>query len=137
MLINGQEFTFCDLKLSMLGNKNVAGVTSITYEVAQKNSNEYGSGKKPIAYVIGREVYQGEMKFTMKELMNIRAANGGRPLTSVRPFIAVLTYSNGTDKDKTTTLFSVRFTKDAGGGSGEEMLEVTVPISIGDISFAS
>ena len=105
----------------MLGNANVEGVGSISYEETQEKKNVYGIGNKPVGRASGAKECSGSIKLTLEEIKKIRAAlpEGKRSLLDIPPFDIVVSYANDTNAVITDTLRACEFKKDASALSAE------------------
>lgn len=128
MLVNGQEFSYGDIRFGFLGNTDVKGVKSINWENTQEKPNLYGSGYEPVAIGKKSKEYSGEIELMQKELIAIRRAAGVASIVDVPPFDIVLELANGTDPAELITLGYARFEKDGmEGATGDEELPVSIP----------
>lgn len=133
-LINGQGYSHADLTLGLLGNPLVVGFRAIEYGVDHPKNNVHGAQGLPQERTRGNINYTGSITLTVKEAKRIREAAGKSMLTSIPPFPITVTYANGVDAATTDVLLFVEFSSDRiSSTSGNEMIEVTLPIIIGNI----
>lgn len=133
-LINGQGYSHSDLTLGLLGNPLVIGFRAIEYGKDQAKNNVKGAQGLPQERTRGEVEYTGSLTLTVKEAKRIREAAGKNMLTDIPPFPITVTYANGVDAATSDILLFVEFTSDRiSSSTGNELIEVTLPIIIGNI----
>lgn len=112
--INGRTYQWSSISISMLGNTQVSGVGSISYEITQEKKNIYGAHNQPVGRVSGAKECTGSIKLTIEEINKIRAAMpaGSRSLTDIPPFDITVSYNNGVEPITTDTLRACEFKDD-------------------------
>ena len=129
MLINGQEYSYVDLRFSMLGNYNVAGVNAIEWRATQAKANVAGAGAEPVARTRAGKEYSGSITIQPKEFFRLIQQNAFQDLTSIPPFNLTISFGNGVDPVRTVTLPYCEFLESGLGGSrGDTDLETAIPI---------
>lgn len=134
---NAEEYGWNDLQIVALG-RPIAGAVSVRYKEMQDKKNVYGAGKKPVARSRGQVEYEGELKILMSELRAMLSSLGnGKGVTSIQPFDIVLAYAPSiSDQITTDRLVYVEFTEcEVNVNQGDDKIEVTLPIIIGDIEW--
>ena len=131
-----QEFTFQDVVIQMLG-KPVTGARGAKYTEKQAVTNIYGAGKKPVSRSYGKKEYDGELKILQSELEALQSTlPRGRSILDIAEFDVVVSYADASGKLITDILKHCKFmevSKELDVDS--EFMEVTLPLSIGDIEY--
>lgn len=134
MLVNGVEYDFTQIRVSLLG-VTLAGVKEITYTTEQEKSNNKGSGVEPVSRGRGAKDYSGSLELAMTDVLALRAASPTGDLTDLPPFTIVVTYLNS-KQFITDTLTQVEFTSDGSGGSeGDTDITTTLKMLPGGIEY--
>lgn len=136
---NSEEYGYKDIQVVMLG-RPIIGLRGIKYSVRQEKSNVYGAGKKPIARSRGNIVYEGaEIKVLMSELRALLQSQGNpaKGVVAIAPFDVIVAYAPENGGVVTTDILKyVEFTESMiDVNQGDQQIEVTLPIVIGDIEF--
>jgi hypothetical protein len=138
MAINGNEYGWIDIRITMLG-RPVAGVIGIEYKEKRDKKNVYGVGTKPIARVRGAKTYEGKISLLQSELQAIQLSIGSlKDPTDIGMFDITISYipDNLTGIIITDTLKDCEFLEvPKGSKAGDMNMEIEMPIIIGDIDF--
>lgn len=135
---NAEEYGFKDLQVVLLG-RPIIGLRNIRYKVMQEKANVHGAGSKPIARTRGNVNFEGEVKVLMSELRALLQSQGNpaKGVISIKPFDVVAAYAPEVGDIITTDILKyVEFTEcEINVNQGDQQIEVTLPIIIGDIEF--
>ena len=135
-LVNGRSYDFGSLKLGFLGNTNVAGFRGISYGEGRTKSNVLGAQSRPVERTHGAIEPTASLTLTVKEVRNIIAANGNRPLHTIPAFPITASYANGSDPVVTDVIQQAEFTEmNIELNQGDDGSEVTLPLVVGGITW--
>lgn len=135
-LVNGQGYSFSDIRISALGNLNIAGFKAITYTSTWQKQNSHGAQGEPVERTRSQKNYTGSITLTLKEVQRIREAAGKRSLVDIPPFPIAVSYANGADPVITDILEYCEFTDDpVTSSNGDTEIPVELPLVIGGIRY--
>lgn len=135
---NSEEYGFNDLQVVMLG-KPVIGLRGIRFKSMQEKANVHGAGSKPIARTRGQVNHEGSVKVLLSELnaMLISQGNPAKGVVGIKPFDIIVAFAPSvSDVITTHRLVYCEFTEcEVNVNSGDQEIEVELPIIIGDIEW--
>ena len=135
---NSEEYGWKDLQVVMLG-RPVIGLRGLRYKIMQEKSNVHGAGAKPIARARGNINYEGEVKVLMSELRALLQSQGNpaKGVIGIRPFDLIAAYAPEVGDVITTDILKyIEFTEcEVNINQGDQSVEVTLPVVIGNIEF--
>ena len=103
VLINGQAYSFTDLKLTILGVE-LFSCTQITAKENQEKTNNYGSQSKPTSRGRGKKEYEVSLDLQLKDVERIKALIPGGSLNDMPPNMAKALLDNDTNKHEFSLL---------------------------------
>lgn len=132
-----REFSGLDCVVSMFGRTVAAD--KISYKVKQDKKNHYVMGSaKPYSKLRKTKEYEGSVTFPQSEFEAIqRNLPAGKDITDIAQFdVVVMFIDSDTGVAITDILKDCEFTE-AGKemGNDSEMMQITCPLSIGNIQF--
>jgi hypothetical protein len=134
-IINQRAVDGADIEIRMLG-VDVQGFEEITYEEVQETQLNYGKGRKPHSYSVGRSSYSGSLTLYHDTVAQIEASlPSGTTLLDLPPFPIVVSYvspSGRIVKDIVTAKFQKNM---RGGGTGDLALKYQFELFIVNIQF--
>jgi len=135
---NAEEYGWKDLQVMFLG-RPVIGLRGLRFKESQEKTNVYGAGKKPVARTRGNVMYEGEVKVLLSELVAMLQSQGNnaKGVMSIPPFDIAVSFAP--DEGGVITSFSLvycEFTEnEVNLNQGDQQVEITLPIIIGDIKW--
>jgi hypothetical protein len=84
-LINGVEYTHCDIILNILGAP-VIGLTAIDYKDPQDMTLNYGTGQHPVSRGFGNVKPEASITLTTKEAQRLSNAAPGSKIQNIPDF---------------------------------------------------
>ncbi len=128
--INGKEYRFADIKVSLFGQK-LTGLRGIDYKRKRNKELLHAQGDEPFSVQSGNADYSGSitmLKADFDALNTAAVAAGYTDITDLPGFPIVVEYSNAA-KISIDTLVGVEFDEyDEGLKQGDKFKEVTLPI---------
>lgn len=97
VLINGQSYSFTDLKLTILGVE-LFSCTQLTAKENQEKTNNYGSQSKPVSRGRKKKEYEVSLDLQLKDVERIKSLIPGGSLNDMPPNLAKALLDNGTNK---------------------------------------
>lgn len=137
MAINGKQFSFEDIKLSLAG-KVVTGCTGVSYQEQQASEQVHVLGQaEPYATISGAKTYSGEVRLMMDEYDALQdSIPRGKSLTDIAGFEIVVLRLGANNILRTDVLRKVKFMEvNKEMSAGETFHEITLPISIAKIDY--
>lgn len=135
-LVNGQGYSFTDIRIAMLGNLNIAGIKAVSYDTTRQKQNSHGAQGEPVERTRSQKNYTGSITLTLKEVMRIREAAGKQSLTEIPPFPITVSYANGADPTITDILEYCEFLGNPTTSSnGDTEIPVELQLVIGGIRY--
>lgn len=135
---NSEEYGFKDLQVVMLG-RPIIGLRGLRYKIMQEKSNVHGAGAKPISRARGNINYEGEVKVLLSELRALLQSQGnpGKGVIGIRPFDLIAAYAPEVGDVVTTDILKyIEFTEcEININQGDQSVDITLPVIIGDIEF--
>lgn len=134
-MANSREFSAKDVQISIFGR--AINAISVSYSATQAKTNMYVLGKKtPYAKTIGRKEYEGEIVLPQSEFEALqRSLPAGKDVLDIAPTDVTILYLDEVTSfivvDALKAVEFTSYTKEMAQDS--EMMEVTLPLSIGDI----
>ncbi len=107
-LINGTAYSWADVTVNIL-NKQIAGITAVSYEDKQAMEDFYGAGNRPVLRGFGKIECTGSITLMNEELeVLMEAAPNGR-IQEIEEFDVVIAYAPVNGTVRTHTLKNCRF----------------------------
>lgn len=135
-MINNKAIDGADIRANILGI-DINGFEEIRYGQEQESQNNYGIGRKPRTYSLGRIVYpDGSIVLYEDAVREIEdALPPGRTLTDIPPFPITVSYEDIALKTR-IDIVSAKFKNRPGGaGTGEMGIKQTLALHIVDIQW--
>lgn len=110
VLINGQAYSFTDLKITVLGVE-LFSCSNIVATENQVKTNNYGSQGKPVSRGRGKKEYEVSLDLQLKDVERIKSLIPGGSLNDMPPTPVKALLDNGTNKHE-FTLFAFEFAAD-------------------------
>lgn len=135
MFINGQLFSWADIKVSIFG-RTVQNILAISYKKTSDKQSHVGSGREPVGYTIGANSYEASIRLGLDEVAAIKAAlPAGVSLSDVPPFPIPVVYKTDDGKLVQHVLVSCMINElGADYSQGDSNLAVDLPLTIGGIT---
>jgi hypothetical protein len=137
-LLNGVEYGWCDIKVTLLGRR-LEGIVAVDYEMKQEKKNIYGRGSNPVSRGRGNKEYEASITLTGKEYAALEASiPKTRTIMDIPPFRVDISYApeDGSNLVKNDALVDVEFTnvkKDA--KQGDESMTIELKLIVGKIEY--
>lgn len=96
VLILGKSYSFTDLSVVIAGVE-MHSVSSITANVTQEKTNNYGTGTSPVSRGRGKEEYEVSFDMSMKDVNRLRPLAPSGKLNKIPYSTVVITLDNGDD----------------------------------------
>jgi hypothetical protein len=137
-LLNGVEYGWSDIKVTILGRK-LEGIVAVDYEMKQEKKNVYGRGSNPVSRGRGNKEYEASITLTGKEYAALEASiPKTKSILDIPPFRVDISYApdDGSNLVKNDALVDVEFTnikKDA--KQGDDSMQHELKLIVGRIEY--
>lgn len=134
-LINGESYSFSQIKLNILG-ANPVGVTAISYNDEETKENNYGLGRHPVSRGRGPIEYSASITMQLEEVKKLQEASPTGRIQDIPPFDIIVTYLPVGGVIKTDVIRNVEFTTNPVDASqGDTSIEVELELIVAGIDY--
>ena len=133
VLNRGSDFS--SIGISLLGNFDLKGCSSIQYKVVQEKANNYGLGSEPVSRSRGAKQYEGSITLADYEIRAIlEASDEVSSLVDIKPFNITVTHTDDNGGVVSDVLEQCEFLEDNfSAGVGDTDIQLELPLIIGNI----
>jgi len=110
-LINGQSYSFVDIKLTLFGIECFS-CTNLTAKETQPKPNNYGNSNKPVSRGRGKKEYEVSLDLSLKDVERLKAISPTGMLTDIPAAISNILLDNGVDAKHRFDLIAFEFSSD-------------------------
>ena len=141
-LINGQEYDYGMIRVNVFGF-TIEGISMVEYNKKQEVVSNYGRGRLPVSYGIGKQECTAKIKLAMIETLRILTAAKSKygtkaDLLNIEPFDIEVVYVPDSTAAKIVTdkILGCKFKDDGrSASSGDTQIEHEYELFVGDIEF--